>query len=561
MNTRRTTAVWAAAIAGCCGSAHAQNAIGDGTALDRNLQSGTMGVNRPVRDLSAEIRLRNAIITGNAPGGMSFRGGVGYRAPGEFMGSLPSDSLFRFRRDAVFSGAAGLGIRGTDALQYQFALTTGNAPPPGLTGPGVIMRSSTTATLGDIPAREAGTFRNAPVGAIRPGEPGADPRGQELWTLRSPSAYMATRGLSPSLVTVLPTEGRPFGVMASPLTGLSATPLDTYGRAEEEPARPEPPRGSARPLETAADLSAPEGEPRSKPGEPAPRATTGLTGYEELTERLSKALPDDPGAAADESRLPLWQRRINEVRRELESADPRRPAEKPGELARPGKPGELARPDKPELARPGKPGGEPAEGEESPLLPGKFRPETLKLLRESGVPINRLAPQEGFDPYAAHMRRAEEYLTEGQYFFAEERFRAALSIKPDDPMAAIGRVHAQLGASLFASAALNLRMLLISHPELVGVRYGKDVLPDPARARKIIERLDALVASGKGVGRDSGLLIAYLGYQTGDQRAVERGLAIMDAAGEDPAPDAQLRTLGALLREIWTAPRPGEPGK
>lgn len=558
MNTRRTTAVWAAAVAGCCGSALGQNAIGDGTALDRNLQTGTIGVNRAVRDLSAEIRLRNAVVTGNAPGGMSFRGSVGYRAPGEFMGSLPSDSLFRFRRDAVFSGMAGLGIRGTDALQYQYALTTGNTPPRGFEGPGVVMRGEMTATPRDIASREAGTFRNAPVTAIRPGEPGADPRGQELWTLRSPSAYVATRGLSPSLVTVLPTEGRPVGVMASPLAGLAARPLDSFDRPEEESARPEAPKGSARPVDLGQDLKAAAGQPATEPDTTAPRRT-GLTGYEELTERLSKALPDEPGAAPDESKLPLWQRRINEVRRRLEEADQGGAgAERgePGELVKPGqlpKSGQLPKPG--QLVKP----GEPGEGED--LLPSGFRPETLKLMRESGLPITRLAPPEGFDAYGAHMRRAEEYLTEGRYFFAEERFRAALSIKPDDPMAAIGRVHAQLGASLFASAALNLRMLLVSHPELIGARYGKDVLPDPARIKKIIEQLDALVAAGKGVGRDTGLLIAYLGFQTGDQAAVQRGLAMMEASGADPAPDTQLRTLGTLLREIWTAPRPAEPGK
>ena len=110
-------------------AANAQNALGDGNALDANPgQYGSSNYARP--SLVDELRFRNSIATGNAPGGLSFRGDLGYRSAGEFTGELGSDSLFAFRRDSLYSGLAGMGIRGTDALQYQFALTTGSAPPP-----------------------------------------------------------------------------------------------------------------------------------------------------------------------------------------------------------------------------------------------------------------------------------------------------------------------------------------------------------------------------------------------------------------------------------------------
>ncbi len=531
MNTLRGMAC--VAVFAACGGAQAQNAIGDGTALDRNLQTGTIGVNRPVRDLSAEIRLRNAVVTGNAPNGMSFRGGVGYISAGEFMGFLGTNTLFRFRRDSINSGLAGLGIRGTDALQYQFALTTGNTPPPGmgLTGPGYVLRSGAGATGDNVAAREAGTASNLPVRQVRPDDRNADPRGQELWTLRSPSAYVATRGLSPSLVAVVPgAQGRSIGLMASPLTGLSPTFLDPYPAAEPEkpPARPEPPPGSATPLDLGQNMGT-----SLKAGETEPAVNRDLTagarsGYDELIKRYSQALPDPE---TDPAKLPLWQQRVNEVRRQLEQAEKRRAA---------------AEPEK------------PAEGEEEPAGPGGFRPETLRMLRQPGPVITRLSP-EGVDAYAAHMRKGEEFLGQGQYFFAEERFRAALSARPDDPMAAIGRVHAQLGASLFASAAMNLRMLLVSHPELAGARYGPEILPDRARIKRIMDRLQSMIDTGNTVGRDTGLLLAYLGYQTGDRAAIERGLSIMEGTGKDQVPDAQLQKLAALQREVWTAA--ADPGK
>src|SRR5512142_812694 len=108
----KTRLVAAAAVLGLAGSALGQYA------LDHSLQVGSGGRNAPGRDLKKELEFRNAVITGNAPGGISFRGDVGYRAPGEFFGHLGSNDTFAFRRDSAYSGLAGLGLLGTDALQY-----------------------------------------------------------------------------------------------------------------------------------------------------------------------------------------------------------------------------------------------------------------------------------------------------------------------------------------------------------------------------------------------------------------------------------------------------------
>src|SRR5690606_33235959 len=121
--------------------ARAQDALGDGTALDANQQVGAGRINRPGPSIENELRFRNAIVTGNAPGGLSFRGDVGYTSPFEFRGELGSDTLFSYRRDSFYSGLAGMGIRGTEALQYQFALTTGSEPPPNLRGSLIASRS------------------------------------------------------------------------------------------------------------------------------------------------------------------------------------------------------------------------------------------------------------------------------------------------------------------------------------------------------------------------------------------------------------------------------------
>lgn len=500
-------------------AASGQNALGDGRRLDRNPLRGSGGANAPTRDLAAEVRFRNAIVTGNAPGGLSFRGDAGYRAPGEFMAPLGSNNLFNFRRDSVYSGLAGLGIRGTDALQYQFALTTGNAPPQGFTGSGIVSRSGGADATGAVPpaGRTPGTRPDQPVAVIAPGQPGADRRGTEMWLLRSPSAFVSTRSIEPSLMAVLPggQAGEEVGVTASGLRGLASAPMK-----RDEPFEPAP--GSSERIDLGAGAIV-SGAP--KEGADAQAEAARRTGYHDLLDRMAArgiSLPEGPPAAPGEESVPAWRRRLNELQRQLEGAG------------------------KADARRATPPTGTDGAPTTTPR-------DTVDLLRDAGGKITRLAPS-GFDAYAVHMQRGQKYLAEGQYFFAEERFTAALGVRPDDPMASIGRVHAQLGAGLFSSAATNLRLVLVKHPEMAGARYGEGAFPDAGRSARIIQRLDGLVASGGGLGADTGLLLAYVGYQTGDPGATTRGLTAMEGRGG--APDPQLLQLARLLREVWANPVP-----
>src|SRR5690606_29097744 len=75
----RTLALAVVAATGLAAPASAQNAHGSGRALDANLQQGGSRYNPPGRNanIAEEVRFRNAIVTGNAPGGLSFRGDAG----------------------------------------------------------------------------------------------------------------------------------------------------------------------------------------------------------------------------------------------------------------------------------------------------------------------------------------------------------------------------------------------------------------------------------------------------------------------------------------------------
>lgn len=543
--------------------AEAQDRLGSGRALDRNLQRGSGGVNPSGGDFAEAVRFRNAIVTGNAPGGRSFRGNIGYRAPGEFAGALGSDDLFSFQRDSLFSSLPAQGIRGTEALRYQFAYTTGTPPADRSVNLTVARPGSGLNAMEVTGARPMDL--QADVGLAPQVTPPSqtaleDTRGMALSAMRSPSAFIATRNIQPTLLgRTTDAEGQELGVIASSLNGLRVVPLNEreftgLEQPQEEQAK-EPRPGSVpgslvspdRMLTSVPDRSGAAAEEQAGPGtEPragALPAKPGRNVFEDLRTRLAQpgepGLPgaDDPNqrdAAMQELERRLQELRDSLGRPELPGAEEEEAPDEAGDEAQPRQPGELPR-------------------------PAVFDPRTLDLLRDRSGTISQFVnPAEGFDAYTEHMRRAQELLAADRYFDAEERFAAALARKPGDPMAAVGRVHAQLGAAMFLSAAVNLRTLLIEHPELAGVKYTPELLPDRQRLREIMTRLDELIMTGRGLPRDAGLLLAYIGYQIDDPTAVMRGLRAITPQGQEPQEPDQLTRLAEMLRGVWVVkPAPG----
>lgn len=527
-----------------CGTAFGQNALDK--PLDKNTRVGGGRMNTARPDLNQELRMRNAVVTGNAPGGMSFRGDVGYLAPGEFFGALGSNDTFSFRRDSYYSGLGGLGIRGTDAIQYQFAMTTGNAPPPGFLGAPTFSRNG-----GAVPAQTGpgGGEKVTPESGLRrvtESDESDASQGLTLMSLRSPAAFAASRSLEPITLGRQATgDGRITGVSASPLLGLSVN--------EREDGKPRPgaatsvtervnPRGEA--TNAAPEKQDTKADTKVEPA-------TGKSGYDDLMERIKaggeKPEGMDPLADPKKQALPQWQTQLDDLRKQLGSS-PTRGKERP---VRPG-------------AVP--PGGVKPEGDGKKEEPKDFDPTAIERIRNAAGDVKELAAK-GFDAYGAHMEAGQEHIAAGRFFYAEERFTAALSLKAGDPMAAIGRVHAQLGAGMFLSAAINLRSLFTEHPEVVSLKFQAALLPPPDRIAILQERLSELAAPRDGKHRDLGLLSAYLGFQSGNAGAIKSGLALMaepPALGPDEKPadgPDQLQKLAALLTKVWMTPaKPVDPG-
>lgn len=604
MNAQHTRRIRMHALVGVVGiawsalGANAQNALGDGRALDANTGSGgRINYERP--SFSQELQFRNAIVTGNAPGGLSFRGDLGYRAAGEFSGDIGSDDLFSFRRDSLYSGLAGMGIRGTDALQYQFSLTTGARPPQNLTGDFNYGRDSqyqsaagvTNSMRTTVIGRDPNDLDTRGLGLYQPSAQEAELSDALTGTLRSSSAYTTTTNLSPAILSVFQQgiDRRQFGLTASVLTGVTSVPM----RANEDPNAP-------------ANRANPTGMPRD------PTAPRTPTAYEQVIERIRARAEEQaarnpqptttkPGTNAADAQMESINQRIEALRAGMMGANapgtPADPAQPGGTGNQPGSQPGNQTPDQPGM-RPGTgPGGadprgataptgtgpvsnNPAQSGPAPANPDATRtgvnppgdrlraeydparyavdPKTLELIRASEEPLTGFIDPnaEGRDLYSEHMRAGERLIAAERYFDAEERFARALSLNPGDPTAQVGRAHAQLGAGLSLSAAVNLRSLFVLNPEMMGARYAGRLLPSPDRINLLIDNLRERAGLVPVPGRppeelstriSAALLLAYLGYQNDRPAVIEEGFSVMRAIGSPE--DIRMAT---ILSQVWT---------
>ncbi len=579
--------------------AHAQDALGNGQALDANPSVyGTSNTyTRP--SLVDELRFRNSIATGNAPGGLSFRGDIGYRAAGEFTGDLGSDALFAFRRDSLYSGLAGMGIRGTDALQYQFALTTGSAPPRNLIGNLSYTRDNQYSSGADF-QRPGVTPQIGTLGVNRE-QRDLDPTGRALsteptitgfdsgsmmGTLRSSATYNTTSTMQPSLISVY-AEGldrRPVGLIASPLLGVTPTPL------LDERTKPANPL-VARPANADTDPTVPGGLP----------STRVTTSYDELVEQMRERVQSmreesmvqgSTSTIKPEETNDAWLvRQMEEIRRQLygdpattpQQTDPNAPqdpnapaatdseqGENEGEQTDPGTNPLISIPDQSETPL----GQRLNEGQKrlnelnkefelNDPTKIKIDRETLEILRGTAAETvdELIVPGESDDDlYTKHIVTGQRLIASGRYFDAEERFTHALSIRPRDVIAQQGRLHAQIGAGMLLSASVNLQTLYSEHPELITRRYSGDLLPDEERIAALIKRLGERAGiidmeirtrplEGDRVRVSAAMLYAYIGYQKNDQGVVDAGLKVVSELGTDSD-----RRFAGLLQQLWLDP-------
>jgi hypothetical protein len=560
-------------VLGVCGMALGQNALGGGHALDANLNALQGRINPRATGIAEQIRFNNAVIYGTAPDGKTFQGSLGYQAPNEFGARVGSDSLYRFSRDSFTSGLASAGIRGSEALRYQFALTTGQYVPGFLAAaPVSVPRGSDTATTSNSTTSSA--------------------------ALRSTADYLTIQASKPSLVGVRQDEwGAEWMAKASPLLGVSwvKTAESPLGTAPTTPV----PGTAPTSVTPGSPATVPTGMPQATPplGTPSAvrpesaRLQPGLTGLETpaagvgslldttqvdtrvpaISTRATSALQEQlltrfrdnfaqPTKSVEEGAKPAPETKSFDEQLEILHRRLRGEIETPKEKNEPklNPDGTMPRPKeqgKPDKTRSGEQGAEQSKD-------SNLSPEMINALKKSGeTKLDHLiadAPRPGnehgdIQGYRVLMAEGEDLMAKGRYFDAEERFTRAIASQPRDAMARIGRVHAEIGAGLYLSAAANLRSVFAEFPEMVGTKYAANLLPGEPRATAIMEHLGKEEKKAESLlGRESALLLAYMGYQRGDDKALKQGLDDLDTRIVQGEAGMEDRTLLSVIKAAWT---------
>ncbi len=541
----------------------AQNALGDGRALDNNTRVGDSRINTRLPALSERLRINDAIATGNAAFGRSFRGELGYTEAGAFRGELGSNDLFSFRRDTAQTALYGAGIRATDALEYQFSLATGSAPPSvlSLRGSGAVERFGTAINPQD--------FNDG--------------------SLRSTAGYLASQSIRPALLTYLRVEDRTYALTASPLTGVRRVALPTT--ALEEPRIDT----TVAPTDFRTEATTDYSIERRNEREAATTLLNGLEGSVRGTGQVLAVSSQLEQAAINDRidpRSPVYETVLEQLTEDTETGDGDAPPPDLLDRLRSRLRGEFGPIEETDPSRPAAPETDPDANaddeaaindavieavEGAPILTDEDRewinldpalagmdPNLLRALRDSRVLIDTLAKTEPTAgarvtaTYLRHMDSAQRLLGDGRYFDAEDRFIRAMAAKPGDVMASVGRIHSQLGGGLYLSAGANLRKLLTEHPELLMVVYDEKLLPKRSRSERIIEQLsESLDSDRSGLGSDAALLLAYVAHHIGDETAVKYALDRLD--DETDASQVGPTGLVALLKTVWGPQADDEP--
>lgn len=568
-------------------AALAQNALGSGNALDANTRVGGGGTNFAGRDIRQELAFRNAIVTGNAGAGLSFRGDIGYRAADDFRSTAGSDRLYDFRRDSDYSGLATLNIRGISSMQDQFNFATGGQTRSNVVGDLIVQRSSAGFSGRDLGNEALESKRIDPLARLGAGSLRSTSNGFLRDTGRpSVLAYQDKPGAenaeganlmiaSPLQgVRTIPEKNAVFGFTPAPITGLQSpeqiAAIENKKLLEMEADRPASSLPSfVSPFDTFRNQLASRVEGRvdskaidtnaksfNKPVElPAEeRAKLGLPGG---NEEPKPGDAEKTAAAKNDFSENLFDARMQRLRDVLSGKEDETLAVAPA--GRPVVPG-LDSPA-PEAPIPGVESNaqRPKAIDPATMVPGSQAEKDERIrkaiedargLLDSPQQISTLAPSTTSDQlFLGHMKKGEQFLADGRWFDAEERFALALSLRAGDPLAAAGRVHAQIAAGMYLSAALNLRNTLRAYPELMAAKYAAELLPRGERLNTVRAQLKARSTRDTLVARDAGFLLTYLGWQTGNPQDVAEGLAIVDRVNEkmgiEPDP------LDATIRGVW----------
>jgi hypothetical protein len=142
------------------------------------------------------------------------------------------------------------------------------------------------------------------------------------------------------------------------------------------------------------------------------------------------------------------------------------------------------------------------------------------------------------------MKKAETQMRDGHFNGALDSYDAAEQVAPNNPFIAMGRGFAELGASYYGKAELDLRRSIDAEPALLAGKYDLKGFVGEDRLKFVVSDLTEIYQSEKGSVRPA-LLLGFIAHNQGDNAAAANYLSAADqrAGGRDP--------IVKLMREEW----------
>ena len=574
-------------------SAHAQNALGRGDALDSGLKQTMAGttlrqttaVHSPGFGTALDASLRvnangqrdtfnqasfrpdfqvgNLLVTGALAGGKNFRGDVGYLAPGDFRAAVGSDEIFKELQGSAFSqiqyvnsafandryaSAAGMGM-----FEYRRDFTPAEQIYNTI-GAGTINQDRIRLDRTNAYTSSSNLYDTAvtPSSLFLIREETAEDSDRQL--LRSVEANaiqgIYTRTFDPSI----PQAGLGLYQRAAIQSGLrdGSLELEQLGMPYQSATSGVAAEDALNGLGLAARVDDARIEARIMAEIRLGDEQAELDAYERVVRMLVEQYADNENVNLDVD--PEVLQRIREemdLLRELTTGVYDPSDDDGNEITTQSllTEEEERRAEEEAIAQQAGESDEPSSPESKEELEKRIEAEEQKAFLDRAAQIIRNGGQidsfvEGQSGRIADlMKRGEELLARGAYFDAEARFDHILDINPGNPLALLGRANAQLGAGLFLSSALSLRKLYGNYPEITGSRLAPRLLPNRTRLifakSKLLERIER--------GRDLasyGLCLAYVGWLLDEPQTVEQGVALMKGNPED-------QSLAYFLKQVW----------
>jgi len=496
--------------------ATAQNALGGGRALDANLNAIT-GRYNSLRTRFTLNDLNNAIVTGNVPSGIGFRGDVGYDAANAFRGSSSTDGFYRFETDAYFSGMSLVRNQTAQIPRSNFQNNRNTNP---LMTP-LLRRSSAGTSLGRVSQinrrvnQQAGA--NSSAASLRIGASGS------LGNLRQYNT-----SLTDLTSSYQPSVGKKRSSLRAGMFDQTST-LRPY----RSTVQPSSAINAGRSLPTGVENLS---DPLRNPNHVDLSVNRRAGGYSPIDRRSSfdqresvTSLLRNPSQMSDSSTQTRESDVLNTMAKDFDQ-------KRSGARAATGRPSRTGRPDGKETVA-GDAGSEESSSDSSEVYRSRWssgsQPANIESL------------------YEQYFQQGVDAISDGRYTEAAGRFGVASRLKPDDLASPIGKVNAEIGAGMYLSAALHLQLLFVRSPEAIGFVSYSEILPSRERLDECAVQLSELIEESDWV--EGGLILAFVGRCTDQNDLVEMGLEVWGSlVSDEETEDAAMGdSLNESVRGVW----------